>query len=236
MVGGPRGAGGYDSDGWYWGLRWAGDQQTTLRSYLTGGSGIIPSGYGMLQISGTGLSPALQSGSSAGFVTYDAGSNKTYVGITVFGGTQTVNMANVAGSLLKLNNNNRSVGGLQGLAGSVVELGTGTLTLGANNTATSFAGVITGSTGAGALTKVGTGSLALGGANTYAGPTTVSAGLLAVNGSLGAGVVSVAACRRTVSTRAGSSWTTRPGREACWPTGWAAPRSRITCGATAAVG
>lgn len=176
------GAGGYDSDGWYWGFRWAGNQQTTLRSYLAGGSGIIPGGNAMLQISGTGLSAALQSGSQAGYVTYDAGSNKTYVGITVFGTSQTANLANVAGSLLRLNNTNRSVGALQGLGGSLVELGSGTLSLGANNQAMAeFAGVIS---GAGGLIKQGTGLQMLAGANTFAGLTDVQAGGLMITGSV----------------------------------------------------
>jgi autotransporter-associated beta strand protein len=168
------GAGGYDSDGWYWGFRWAGNHQTTLRNYISGTTG-------MLQISGTGLSAALQSGSAAGYVTYDAGSNKTYVGITVFGTSQTADLANVAGSLLRLNNTNRSVGALQGLAGSLVELGSGTLSLGANNQATTFSGVIS---GAGGLIKQGTGLQVLAGANTYAGLTDVQAGGLSITGSV----------------------------------------------------
>lgn len=186
------GAGGYDSDGWYWGFRWAGNQQATLRSYLTGGSGIVVGGYGMLQISGTGLSAALQSGSAAGYVTYDAGSNKTYVGITVFGTSQTADLANVAGSLLRLNNTNRSVGALQGLAGSLVELGSGTLSLGANNQATTFSGVIS---GAGGLIKQGTGLQVLAGANIYAGLTDVQAGGIMITGSV-AGNAAVAAGAR----------------------------------------
>jgi autotransporter-associated beta strand protein len=87
--------------------------------------------------------------------------------------------------------------GLQGfndtigsLAGSGrVELGSGTLAVGANNATTSFAGVIS---GAGSLVKTGTGALTLTGASTYAGVTTNLAGSLLVNGVLtGSPVVQV---------------------------------------------
>ena len=56
-----------------------------------------------------------------------------------------------------------------------------------------ISGVIaTGSTGARSLTKTGLGILELAGQNTYSGDTTVSAGTLVLNGSLGAGALSVA--------------------------------------------
>jgi fibronectin-binding autotransporter adhesin len=180
------GAGGYDSDGWYWGFRWTGNKESTLEGYISGSTG-------MLQISGTGLSAGLQKGTAAEYVTYDAGSDKTYVGISLFGSTQTVNMANVAGSLLRLNNTSREIGSLEGLAGSAVELGSGTLSLGANNQASaSFAGVISGS---GGLVKQGSGVQLLGGSNTYAGLTDVTAGGLLVDGSV-AGNVAVAELAR----------------------------------------
>jgi fibronectin-binding autotransporter adhesin len=47
--------------------------------------------------------------------------------------------------------------------------------------------------GSGGLTKLGAGTLTLTGSSTYIGPTTVSAGKLAVNGVLGSGSLSVAA-------------------------------------------
>jgi fibronectin-binding autotransporter adhesin len=56
-----------------------------------------------------------------------------------------------------------------------------------NNTYT-YAGVIS---GAGSLTQAGTGSLILTGASTYAGATTVSAGLLQVDGSLASALTNV---------------------------------------------
>jgi len=60
-----------------------------------------------------------------------------------------------------------------GFAGA--SAGTGTLSVGALNSSTTFAGQINGNN---ALTKVGTGTLTLSGTNTYTGSTTVNAGAL----------------------------------------------------------
>jgi fibronectin-binding autotransporter adhesin len=54
------------------------------------------------------------------------------------------------------------------------------LTVGGNNSSTTYNGVLS---GGGSLLKTGSGTLTLGGANTYTGSTTVSAGTLRVNGS-----------------------------------------------------
>lgn len=73
-----------------------------------------------------------------------------------------------------------TIGSLAG-AGSVV-LSPGTvLSTGANNSSTTFSGVISGAAG---LTKVGTGIFTLSGINSYAGPTTINAGTLALTGSI----------------------------------------------------
>lgn len=75
-------------------------------------------------------------------------------------------------------------------------LGGKSLTVGGNGQSTIVSGSIAdggqaGGTGA-TLTKVGAGTLTLGGTNTYGGSTTVNAGGLVVNGSLGGPSVSVA--------------------------------------------
>jgi autotransporter-associated beta strand protein len=59
------------------------------------------------------------------------------------------------------------------------------------NTNSTFSGVIASDNGTLSVTKSGTGTLALSGANTYSGTTTVNAGALQVDGSLGAGAVTV---------------------------------------------
>ncbi len=83
---------------------------------------------------------------------------------------------------------NSSVGSLSGGGGTGGNIVVGeTLTVGALNTPTSFAGVIS---GAGSLAKTGTSSLTLSNTNTYTGTTTVNAGTLVVttNTSLGRGL------------------------------------------------
>ena len=65
-----------------------------------------------------------------------------------------------------------------------------TLTINQNTNST-FTGVIASDNGTLSVTKSGTGTLALSGANTYSGTTTINAGALQVDGSLGAGAVTV---------------------------------------------
>ncbi len=107
----------------------------------------------------------------------------------------TLNMAGFSQSI-----NGLSGGGTIDGAG-----GTPTLTIGNNNGAGTFTGVIENSSGTLALTKVGTGIISLTAANTYSGTTTISGGTLSVgtfttnnasggtSTSLGTGPVSVAA-------------------------------------------
>jgi len=104
-----------------------------------------------------------------------------------------------AGSTVDFSWSSASALTLGSLAGTgAVDLGSLTLTVGGNDTSTTFAGVIAdggvlGGTGAG-LTKAGTGTLTLSGANTYTGLTTISAGTLQIGdggatGTLGSGNV-----------------------------------------------
>jgi autotransporter-associated beta strand protein len=77
------------------------------------------------------------------------------------------------------------------ISADVITLGPGGATIDTGTNAVVFASGI-GNGGGGVLTKAGSGSLALNGANTYTGGTTVSNGVLSVNGSLGGGLVTVA--------------------------------------------
>ena len=76
-------------------------------------------------------------------------------------------------------NNTYNVGGLQG--GDALAIGANTLSVGAGGGSTTYSGAISGT--GGALTKVGAGTLTLSTNSSYTGATTVSAGLLAYNGT-----------------------------------------------------
>jgi autotransporter-associated beta strand protein len=81
-----------------------------------------------------------------------------------------------------LNGHVETIGALAGAGTVDLSGGTGsTLTVGANNTSTTFSGVISGT--GGALTKTGSGTLTLAGNNTHTGPTTVQAGTLWIDGA-----------------------------------------------------
>lgn len=94
-----------------------------------------------------------------------------------FGLNSAVTVSNFATAVLDLNGFASQIGSLSGggAVGGNVSLGAGTLTTGADNTSTAYAGVISGT---GGLTKVGSGTLTVSGASTYSGSTTVNAGTL----------------------------------------------------------
>jgi fibronectin-binding autotransporter adhesin len=72
-----------------------------------------------------------------------------------------------------------TIGSLQGNNLSIVSLGTKNLSLGADNTNTTFAGTISGS---GTISKVGTGTITISGANIYTGGTTLTNGTMILAG------------------------------------------------------
>ena len=74
------------------------------------------------------------------------------------------------------------VGSLEGTGGSVDISSSATLTIGTDNTSTSYAGTIS---GLGGVSKVGTGVMTLSGTNNYSGTTTVSGGTLNLNKTAG---------------------------------------------------
>ena len=89
-----------------------------------------------------------------------------------------------SGATLDLNGINQTIGSLSGVAGSSVLLGSGTLTLGGDNSSTIFSGSISGS---GGIIKIGNGTLALAGSNSHSGTTYVNGGVLEIqhNSALG---------------------------------------------------
>jgi autotransporter-associated beta strand protein len=93
--------------------------------------------------------------------------------------TTAVNIT-ASGATLNINGQTQSIGSLAGVAGSSVQLGSGTLNIGGVNTSTTFAGVISDAAG-GILELNGPGTLALSGANTYTGGTIVNGGKLLID-------------------------------------------------------
>ena len=95
-------------------------------------------------------------------------------------------------STLDLNGFNNTIGSLSG-TGTVTNNGktVATLTVGNDNTSTTFGGVLENGTSVLALTKTGTGSLTLTGENTYTGTTTVNNGSLIVDGSIASPLTTV---------------------------------------------
>jgi autotransporter-associated beta strand protein len=89
-------------------------------------------------------------------------------------------------------NSTLDLGGFDGtigsLSGSGIVLNNGakmsTLSVGQDNTSTTFSGILENGTSVLQLTKIGTGTLTLTGANTYTGTTTIDAGSLIVDGSI----------------------------------------------------
>lgn len=90
-----------------------------------------------------------------------------------------------AGATFDLNTFSPSFGGITGSGD--VDLGSGTLDLGGDDSSATFAGTLT---GGGNLIKSGTGTLTFDSANTYSGLTTVNAGTLAVTHASALGATS----------------------------------------------
>ncbi len=101
-----------------------------------------------------------------------------------------------SGATLDLNNNPTTIGSLAGVAGSSVTMGTGSLTVGGDNSNTNFAGAITGS---GGVTKAGTGTLTLSASNSFSG------GVALQNGTLRAGALNALGTTNAVTFGSASS-------------------------------
>jgi autotransporter-associated beta strand protein len=104
-----------------------------------------------------------------------------------FGNGGTVSLGNVTGATLDLNGFDTQIGNLSGggVDGGVVELGSNTLTLAANTSAT-FSGEINGT---GAVNKGGTGTWTFAGTNNSSGVTTITAGRINVAGAITGSVI-----------------------------------------------
>lgn len=142
-------------------------------------SGVLSGSTGAFTKVGAGTVILSGSNTYGGTTTVSVGALQAGA-VNTFSSSSAVSLANTAGVTLDLNNLNNAIGSLSGggTTGGNVTLGSGTLTLGGDNSSTTFAGTITGT---GGVTKTGTGTFTIsqgGGANTYSGTTTLSAGTL----------------------------------------------------------
>lgn len=148
-------------------------------------NGVIGVDTGGLTKSGTGTLTLNAANSYTGATTISAGTVR--IGVDNGIGVSSALNLSVSGAVFDMNGFDQNIGSLAGAAGTSVTLGVGTLTAGANNTTTTFSGVMSGS---GSLIKTGTGAMSLAGANTYTGATNVSNGTLTIGNlnGLGSGV------------------------------------------------
>lgn len=177
----------------------------TLHTFTSTGSSALALNPIALQLSGTISGTGSMTANATGGTMKFTGAN-SYTGATsitggivqtnnlsALGNNSALTLSNVAGAQLQLLNN-LNIGSLAGggTSGGNVLLGSAmVLNAGANNTSTSYAGVLS---GAGGLTKSGSGTLTLTGTNSFTGDTTISAGTLQIGnagttGTLGTGNV-----------------------------------------------
>jgi filamentous hemagglutinin family protein len=152
---------------------------TTYSGIISGTGGLTKQGTGTFTLSGVNT--------YSGATTINAGTLRLGAANRIPDSSAVV----VNAGTFSLNNFSDTVGSIAG-AGAV-NLGTGTLSAGGNNTSTIYSGVMSGT---GGLTKLGTGTLTLSGNNTYTGATTINAGTLqlgAANRIANASAVTVAA-------------------------------------------
>lgn len=149
-------------------------------------AGVIQDGSGTVSFTkvGTGVLTLTNIQTYSSTTTISAGTLKLGIANALPSGFGKGNMT-VDGTL-DLAGYDQTVNALSG-GGSVINsvAGTATLTVGSQNTTSTFAGNIQTNTGAVALTKTGTGVLTLSGNNTYSGATNISAGTIAVGSSTG---------------------------------------------------
>ncbi|HRG59930.1 MAG TPA: autotransporter-associated beta strand repeat-containing protein, partial [Bacteroidia bacterium] len=170
-----------------------GNIQTTGGRVYSAGANYIYNGSAN-QSAGSGLTQ-----NNAGSITI----NNTGNIISLSANTTHTGNLNIIAGTLDLNNFNHTAGSLSGtgtITNSVAS--SRLLTIGGDNTNTSFSGIIQNGSGTVSLTKTGTGTQVLSGINTYTGVTTISDGALSVS-SIGNGGV---AGNLGQATNAAANW------------------------------
>ena len=151
-----------------------------VRSVDVGTSGGLSAGIVMLNGSNT------YSGDTA----VNAGTLKIRTSAAIPNGPNKGNLIIAGGAKLDLNSISPTVNGLfgDGTVDNASNIRSVTFTIGNNNAQSSFSGIIKNTGAAVSVTKIGEGTLTLGGVNTYSGGTTVSGGILRVDGSIASAV------------------------------------------------
>ncbi len=158
------------------------NQNTTFSGTITGTGNLTKTGTGILTLTNNHTYSGLTTVNAAG--TLKLGAGDTLPDLTRV-------TLSVSGATLDLDNADEEIGGLSGVAGSIVSLGTATLTTGSNNETLNFDGNITGT---GGLTKVGNGTQRLRAFNSFTGDINVNDGTLEIgaNNTIGNNAVIVA--------------------------------------------
>ena len=167
-----------------------------------------------LTISGPGTTTLSGTNTYTG-ATYINGGTVKAGSSQALGVNSNVTLSNNASSILNLNGNNLTIGGLNAtgvlvqpisptnygtmdLSAASVALGSNTLTVGAGNASSTFGGSITGT--GGSLVKIGTGGLVLNGNNTFTGGITIRGGSVTANGYLNGGATYGSGGQNTLGT------------------------------------
>jgi autotransporter-associated beta strand protein len=147
------------------------NSSTSFAGSISGSGGITKSGTGTWTLTG--------SNTYTGPTTVNTGILQAGVAGSAFGVNSAVTLANAAGATLDLNGYAHTLGSLSGggASGGRVTLGSALLTTGADDSSTSFAGVISG----GDVTKTGTGTWTISGNNSL-GSLIANNGTLVING------------------------------------------------------
>lgn len=134
------------------------------------------SGTGTVTRSGSGVVTFSGANTASGDTIIHSGTLRVDGGNAI-GNSSRVVLANTAGAIFDLFGTSETIGSLSGggASGGNVTLGAGVLTVGADNTSTTYSGVISGT---GQLVHNGSGMLTLAGTNAYSGGTTITAGTI----------------------------------------------------------